>query len=271
MLIFPNAKINLGLRVIRKRHDGFHDIESLFYPLALRDVLEILPVQGDEEAFFRTSGQEVPGDATNLCIRAISRLRLKHKFPLVGMYLHKVIPLGGGLGGGSADGAFTLKAINDLFKLNLSQEALLDHAGRLGSDCPFFIEGIPSLVTGRGETLTAVEPVLKGFYLMLVVPDQKVDTSYAYKMVKPHNEGENVLEIIRLPPQKWQGRLQNYFEAPLFSEYPELRAIKDGLYGSGALYASMTGSGSGVYGIYESMPEIPVEFTRYFVHREKLA
>lgn len=271
MLFFPNAKINLGLRVIRKRHDGFHDIESLFYPIALCDVLEILPLIENEEAFLRTSGLEVPADESNLCYKAVKRLRLQHKFPQVGIYLHKTIPLGGGLAGGSADGAFTLKAINDLFNLNLSQEALLDHAGNLGSDCPFFIKCIPSLVTGRGEILTAVEPVLKGFYLMLVVPGQKVDTSYAYKMVKPHNEGESVREIVQQPPQNWQGRLQNYFEGPLFSEYPELRAIKDRLYGSGALYASMTGSGSGVYGIFENMPEIPAEFTPYFVYREKLS
>ena len=271
MLIFPNAKINLGLRVIRKREDGFHDIESLFYPVALRDVLEILPVRENEKAFFRTSGLKAPVDETNLCLQAVRRLRLQHKFPQVGMYLHKIIPLGGGLGGGSADGAFTLKAINDLFNLNLSQTALMDHAGSLGSDCPFFIMGTPGLVTGRGETLVPVKPVLKGFYLMLVVPDQKVDTSRAYGMVNPHNRGEKVTEIIQSPPQNWQGRLKNFFEPSLFSEYPELRTIKDRLYGSGALYASMTGSGSGVYGIFEMVPEVPPEFSRYFVHREKLS
>ncbi len=269
MLKFPYAKINLGLRVIRKRHDGYHDIESLFYPLALHDVLEILPLAGNEKGFFRTSGLEVPGDDTNLSMKASSRLRLLHRFPEAGIYLHKTIPIGGGLGGGSSDGAFTLLALNELFSLNLSRESLMDHAGSLGSDCPFFISGTPSFVTGRGEKLETFSNILKGYYLLLVVPGRKVDTSYAYRMVKPDNRGAKVREIIQSPPGQWQGRIINDFEAPLFSEYPEMRAIKDRLYGSGAIYASMTGSGSGVYGIYENWPEIPLDFSRYFIHRER--
>lgn len=270
MLVFPNAKINLGLRVIRVRHDGYHDIESLFYPLALRDVLEILPVTGNEAPFLSLSGLDVPGNEQNLCNKAVNRLRLKHTFPKVRIYLHKTIPMGAGLGGGSADGAFTLRCINDLFRLNLSQQAMLEHAGNLGSDCPFFITNTPSLVTGRGEILKPVSPCLKGYYIMLIVPDLKVDTSSAYKMVHPYNEGEKVSDIIQLHPENWQGRLLNHFEGPLFSEYPELRAIKDRLYDAGALYASMTGSGSGMFGIYSSYPEIPHEFHRYFAYREKL-
>jgi 4-diphosphocytidyl-2-C-methyl-D-erythritol kinase len=271
MLVFPNAKINLGLRVIRTRHDGYHDIESLFYPLALRDVLEILPVAGNEATFLKISGSDIPGNEQNLCNNAVNQLRLRHAFPEVGMYLQKSIPVGAGLGGGSADGAFTLKCINDLFRLNLSQQALLEHAGNLGSDCPFFIINTPSLVTGRGEILKPVSPCLRGYYIMLVVPNLKVDTSNAYKMVHVSSKGEKVSDIIKLRPENWQGRLLNYFEGPLFSEYPELRAIKDRLYDTGALYASMTGSGSGMFGIYSSFPAIPNEFHRYFVHREKLA
>ena len=271
MLVFPNAKINIGLKVIRKRHDGFHDIESLLYPLSLRDVLEILPVTGDETSFLSVSGLDVPVDEMNLCLKAASLLRLKYAFPEVRIHLHKIIPVGGGLGGGSADGAFTLKNINDQFRLNLSQQALLEYAGNLGSDCPFFIPNEPSLVCGRGEILSPVSPCLKGYYLLLVVPDLKVDTSNAYKMVHPRDEGENLSEITRLPPENWQGRILNCFEGPMFSEYPELRAIKNRLYDSGALYASMTGSGSGIYGIYDSLPDPPREFHRYIVHREKLA
>jgi 4-diphosphocytidyl-2-C-methyl-D-erythritol kinase len=271
MLVFPNAKINLGLRVIRIRHDGYHDIESLFYPLALRDVLEILPVAGNESPFLKISGSDVPGNEQNLCNKAVNRLRLRHTFPKVGMYLHKRIPMGAGLGGGSADGAFTLRCVNDLFMLSLSQQELLEHAGNLGSDCPFFIVNTPSMVTGRGEILKPVSPCLRGYYIMLIVPHLEVDTSLAYKMVHVSPKGEKVSDIIQLQPENWQGRLLNYFEGPLFSEYPELRAIKDRLYGAGALYASMTGSGSGIFGIYRSFPEIPHEFHRYFVYREKLA
>jgi 4-diphosphocytidyl-2-C-methyl-D-erythritol kinase len=197
-------------------------------------------------------------------------LKLQHPLPELGIYLHKTIPVGGGLGGGSADGVFTLLALNELLGLKLSRESLLDHAGSLGSDCPFFVFSRPSLVEGRGEKLEAVPSVLQGYFLMLAVPGKRVDTRYAYSMVKPHDKGEEVREIIQSPPGQWQGRLTNDFEVPLFSEYPELRAIKDRLYGSGAVYASMTGSGSGVYGIFESMPDIPADFSRYFVHREEL-
>ena len=271
MLVFPNAKINLGLRIIRKRPDGFHDIESLIYPLGLRDVLEILPGSGEETPSFSISGLDVPADEQNLCLKAVNQLRLKHVFPGVRIHLHKIIPLGGGLGGGSADGAFTLKSINELFRLNLSQQDLLEYAGSLGSDCPFFIPNTPSLVTGRGEILSPASPCLTGYYLLLVVPDFKVDTSYAYKIAHPHNEGENVSEIIQLTPENWKGRQLNHFEGPLFSEYPELGTIKDRLYDSGALYASMTGSGSGIYGIFDRFPEFPPEYNRYFLYREKLA
>lgn len=270
MVVFPNAKINLGLRVIRKRYDGFHDIESLFYPIGLSDVLEILPVGNGQEAFFMASGLEVPVNEGNLCIKALSLLQSKYTVQALGIYLHKVIPPGGGLGGGSSDGAYTLKSIDRLLDLELSREKLLEYAGELGSDCPFFIENTPSLVTGRGEKLQPLPACLGGYYLILVIPDIRISTTQAYSMVNPFNDGEPVGDIVRLPPEKWQGRLVNDFEAPLFSEYPELRAIRDRLYGSGAIYASMTGSGSGIYGIYNEQPAMPPELERYFVYTEIL-
>jgi 4-diphosphocytidyl-2-C-methyl-D-erythritol kinase len=270
VIVFPNAKINLGLRVIRKRHDGFHDIESLFYPLSLRDVLEVLPVGEEKESFFRTSGLDVTADDTNLCMKALGELKSRYQFADVGICLHKTIPLGGGLGGGSSDAAFTLKVIDKLFKLKLSKKELLSLAGELGSDCPFFIDGRPMLVTGRGEIMDPAQAVLKGYYLLLVVPDIKINTSEAYEMITPNTEGERVQSIVQLSPENWRDRLLNHFEPPLFRKHPELSAIKERLYDSGAIYASMTGSGSAIYGIYNGAPEITSELKRYFVYREKL-
>ncbi len=273
MLVFPNAKINLGLQVIRRRHDGFHDIESLLYPLVLRDVLEILPASApvDDMPVLRVTGSDdVPDTESNLCLRAVRLLRTKHAVPEVRIHLHKVIPAGSGLGGGSADAAFTLKAVNDLCKLGLPRETLMEYAGRMGSDCPFFISNTPSLVTGRGEVLHPLSPGLTGRYLLLVVPDVRIDTSLAYKMVRSRSGAERVSDIVKLPPEKWQGRLLNDFEAPVFSEYPELRAIRDRLCNSGAVYASMSGSGSALYGIYNAEPDVPEEFHAYFVHTQKL-
>ena len=272
MLVFPNAKINLGLRVIRRRHDGFHDIESVIHPIALRDVLEILPAADlqEESPELKVTGSEAPEDEQNLCLKAIRMLRLKHNVPDVRIRLHKVIPVGGGLGGGSSDAAFTINVINEIYHLDLAPGILMDYAARIGSDCPFFISNVSGLVSGRGEVIRPLSPGLKGYYLLLVVPELRIDTRHAYKMVKSRSDGEAVGNIIQLPPEKWQGRLLNYFEGPIFSEYPDLRAIKYRLYETGALYASMSGSGSSLYGIFDRKPEIPAEFERHFVHVEQL-
>jgi 4-diphosphocytidyl-2-C-methyl-D-erythritol kinase len=250
MVFFPNCKINLGLKILRKREDGFHDLETAFYPLAVRDVLEIIR---SEQLEFTATGLPIPGDAEgNLCLKAYQLL--KKDFPQlspVHIYLHKHIPIGAGLGGGSSDGATTLRLLNASFHLQLPDEKLLDYAAQLGSDCPFFILNKPCLAGGRGEKLTPIGLDLQGYSFAIVHPGVHISTAWAFSQCRPDAGGKPIETIIRQPADTWAAELINDFEKPILQSYPELKALKEQLYSQGALYASMTGSGSSFFGIFE--------------------
>ena len=257
MVLFPNCKINLGLRVTGKRPDGYHDLETVFYPIPLREAAEITtyPPKKDHEAFELTiTGTDIPGDiSSNLCTKAWQLI--KNDFPgipAVRMHLHKAIPVGGGLGGGSSDGAFTLILLNEELKLNLTTEQLLAYALSLGSDCPFFILNRPCYATGRGEIMEDAVVNLSDHYFVIVHPGIHISTAEAFSGVVPSKKQPSLKEIVAQPVDSWKGNLVNQFEEAAFSRHPELKKIKDQLYKSGAIYASMTGTGSSIYGIFHN-------------------
>lgn len=253
MILFPNCKINLGLSILRKREDGFHDLETIFYPLPVRDVLEIVPAA---ELLFTSSGITIPGDQTsNLCLKAFELLKKDYPaLPPVHIWLHKNIPIGAGLGGGSSDGAFMLKILNERFRLQLAPDRLQEYASHLGSDCPFFLLNTPCLGGGRGEKLRPLSPGLLAptkYSFLLINPGIHVSTAWAFSQCSPHDNGRSLETIVQKPVREWKELLVNDFEEPLFRQYPRLEAIKTTLYQQGALYASLTGSGSSLYGIFE--------------------
>lgn len=260
MVVFPNAKINLGLDILSRRDDGYHNISSVFYPLPFEEILEILPA---DEFQFRTSGLSIPGDPeNNLIIKAYELLQKEYNLPSVHIHLHKIIPMGAGLGGGSADAAFAIKALNNIFELALTDETMETLAGKLGSDCPFFIKNKAVLAEGTGTEFSSIAlNSLKGKYLVLACPEVHVSTAEAYSKVKPGKPEKSVSEIVEgLPLSKWRDYLKNDFEASVFPIYPQIEAVKDKLYASGAIYASMSGSGSSVYGIFDAEPaDLPMK------------
>jgi 4-diphosphocytidyl-2-C-methyl-D-erythritol kinase len=273
MIVFPNSKINLGLRILRKRSDNYHDLETIFYPLPLRDILEILPLKkpNRENILFSKSGFFIEGEnSNNLCIKAY-RL-LKKDFPgvtPVQIHLHKSVPAGAGLGGGSADAAFTLKLLDRMFALGLSETDLITYASQLGSDVAFFIINKPSYATGRGEHLEPIELDLSSYKFVIVNPGIHINTGQAFLYVHPSEPERNIKDIIREPVERWKDSLYNDFEKTAFKQYPGIVDIKDRLYVAGALYASMTGSGSTVYGIFPREKEIPsMRFPESYFVRE---
>jgi 4-diphosphocytidyl-2-C-methyl-D-erythritol kinase len=254
MIIFPNAKINLGLNIITKRPDGFHDLRTIFYPVPLCDILEIIPSPGGTFQF-TASGIPVPGKAEdNLCLLAYYLLKKKYKIPAVHIHLHKVIPLGAGLGGGSSDAAFTLLQLNHFFNLKLKQQEIEMYASQLGSDCTFFTRNIPVLAQGRGDLLENIPFSIPGSNIVIVKPTFSVNTAFAYSLVQPGNRSDDLLKILKKPVTFWKDRLINDFEAPIFNQHPELKDIKEKLYSLGALYSAMSGSGSAIYGIFDKLP-----------------
>lgn len=253
MITFPNAKINLGLDIIEKRKDGYHNLNSCFYPVGLADVLEIL-----ENSKFRFEQTGIPVEGKpeeNLVVRAYRLLSKDFDIPPVSIHLHKLIPTGAGLGGGSSDAAHALRLMNTLFELFLDESILADYALQLGSDCPFFIYNRPMFASGRGEILDDASPVLKGRYLYLVKPREAVSTREAYQGIIPFFPEIPIQEILQEPLTKWKTSLKNDFEAAVFRKLPVLEKIRDALYESGAVYAAMTGSGSALYGVFEEQPE----------------
>ena len=267
MLFFPNCKINLGLRILRRRPDGYHDLETIFYPLPLKDALESIrlapenaPAAPDPAApghepgtpRFTSYGLPIPGDpAHNLCLKAWRLLKQDFPdLPPVHFHLLKNIPIGAGLGGGSANGAWTLKALDSQFHLDLSQEQLLHYAAQLGSDCPFFILNTPSLGGGRGEQLTPVPLDLDNYTFCLVDPGIHISTAMAFSLCRPAENPTPLTSIIAQPITQWRDQLINDFEEPVFQLHPELEKVKPTLYAHGALYASLTGSGSSFFGIF---------------------
>lgn len=265
MIIFPNCKINLGLRVLRKRADGFHDLETVFHPIPFNDIIEVTRSE-QSPVTFTSSGIELDvAPEQNLCMKACALLRQSFDLPTLHLHLHKNIPSGAGLGGGSADAAFTLKLLNNKFNLGLSTEQLLDLALQLGSDCPFFIINKPCLATGRGELFEPLDlSQLKDYKLALITPGIHISTAWAFGRLKIGNDGPSLKEVISQPVGSWKHDLVNDFEEVIFEEYPAIRAIKDKLYEHGAIYASMSGSGSAVYGLFEKEVDVNVEGVRVF-------
>ena len=258
MIVFPHCKINLGLHVISKREDGYHNIETCFYPVPWTDILEIIPAK---EFSFTSSGLVIPGkDEDNLCIKAYHHLQTHFDLAPVKIHLHKVLPTGAGLGGGSSDAAFTLRLLNSVFDLKLNPIQLRKFAAQLGSDCSFFVEDKPMLGSGRGEQLVDLPLSLKGLYMVLVKPDIHVSTADAYAGVKPHTPHQTLTDILTLPVAEWKDHLVNDFERSVFAKYPAIEAIKKEFYDHGALYASMSGSGSSVFGIFLSQTERSHQF-----------
>ncbi|TDH28926.1 4-(cytidine 5'-diphospho)-2-C-methyl-D-erythritol kinase [Segetibacter sp. 3557_3] len=255
MVSFPNCKINLGLHVVAKRADGYHDLESVFYPVALNDILEVIPAS---EMHFVTSGLPISGSVdSNLCIKAWQLLKRDYpSLPYVSVYLHKVIPMGAGLGGGSSDGAFMLQLLSNNFGLALSTDQLLSYALELGSDCPFFILNTPAMATGRGEHLSPCQIDLSQFTILIVFPGIHVSTASAFSSIRPARSHKSIIDILEQPIATWRDELKNDFEPYVFSRHPEIALIKTTLYDQGALYASMSGSGSAVYGIFEKTPTL---------------
>lgn len=253
MVAFPNVKINLGLNILSKRADGYHNIASVFYPVPFQDALEILPA---ETFKFTSSGLNIPGnEQSNLVIKAYKLLKEEYNLPPVHIHLHKNIPMGAGLGGGSADAAFTIKSLNNIFNLALTEVDMEAYAGKLGSDCPFFIKNTPVMVRGTGTTFSPISLSLKGKYLVLICPELHVSTQEAYSQVTPQEPEKDVHEIIEnVPFSDWKHILKNDFEDSVFKIYPQIRQTKELLYASGAVYASMSGSGSSVYGLFEAEP-----------------
>ncbi|WP_160711027.1 4-(cytidine 5'-diphospho)-2-C-methyl-D-erythritol kinase [Chitinophaga solisilvae] len=249
MIVFPNCKINLGLHITRRRDDGFHDLETVFYPLPVTDALEVISAPA---LTFNSSGIAVPGDAAdNLCIRAFRLLQQDYpQLQPVAIHLHKHIPIGAGLGGGSSDAAFMLKALSSKFQLHLSEAALMDYAAQLGSDCPFFIPNRPCYATGRGEILTPLSLDLSSCSFLLVHPGIHVNTGWAFRQITPQTPAYALQEKIMEPVDTWKDVISNDFEQPVFREYPVLAAIKAAMYENGAIYAAMSGSGSAVVGIF---------------------
>lgn len=249
MVSFPNAKINLGLNIVSKRPDGYHNISSVFYPVGWCDVLEITP---SEQLKFTSSGIDIPGASSdNLCVQAYHLLNDEHNIPPVHIHLHKVIPIGAGLGGGSADCAFTLTTLNNLFSLGLDNRNLEQKAGMLGSDCPFFIQNRPVLVSGTGNEFAPVSIDLSGKTILLVYPNLHIPTSEAYAGIIPAQADLPIDNIITRSISDWRGLLQNDFEKTVGALHPQIIQIKEEFYARGAGYAAMTGSGSTIYGIFD--------------------
>jgi 4-diphosphocytidyl-2-C-methyl-D-erythritol kinase len=255
MIAFPPCKINLGLQVIRKRPDGFHDLESCCYHVPWTDILEIIP---SADFSFTSSGLAIPGSTdSNLCVRAWQLLSKDFKIPPVSIHLHKTIPTGAGLGGGSSDGAHTLRLLNTIFDLNLDGKILRDYASQLGSDCAFFIYDNPMLGTERGNVLSDISVSLKNKFLAVIKPQVHVSTAEAYAGIIPRIPEVTVRNIIEgFVIEEWKQVLKNDFEETVFKKYPEISLLKENLYAAGALYASMSGSGSAVFGIFDHPADI---------------
>jgi len=268
LVTFPACKINIGLRITEKRSDGFHNLQSCFYPVGWSDILEIIPA---EQFRFTDSGLAIPGSLSqNLCVKAYNLLKADFDLPPVQMHLHKIVPIGAGLGGGSADAAITLTLLNDLFNVQLSTAQLEDYARLLGSDCAFFIQNRPLYCTEKGDVFSEIAVNLSGYHVLLVYPNLAISTAEAYAGIKPRKTDVPLSDQLLESIDEWHKTIHNDFEDSLFPKYPLLRQIKEQLYEIGAVYASMSGSGSTIYGIFNAPIGIPNQFSAYRVWEGRL-
>ncbi|MDR0973925.1 MAG: 4-(cytidine 5'-diphospho)-2-C-methyl-D-erythritol kinase [Prevotellaceae bacterium] len=257
MIVFPNAKLNLGLNILRKRADGYHDLSTVFYPILLSDALEAVDMTSTQVSF-HTHGLPVAGEPENNLVMKAYRL-LSRDFSLAPLHirLYKHIPMGSGLGGGSSDATFMLKLLNERNRLGLSENELENYATQLGADCAFFIRNRPMYAEGIGNIFSPVEVNLAGYGLLVVCPNVFVSTREAFAQVHPALPATDIREIIRRPVNEWRDALTNDFEQSVFPQYPALAALKQELYNQGAAYASMSGSGSSIYALFAPNAEIP--------------
>ena len=254
MLIFPNAKINIGLNITGRRDDGYHNLETVFYPVNIKDALEIVVA---DELSFESSGLEIPGRAEdNLCIKGYHLLKKDFDLPPVKIHLHKHIPIGAGLGGGSADAAFFIRLVNQNFNLGITDEQMIGYARQLGADCAFFIQNKPVFAFEKGDEFEPIRLDLSKYKIVLVMPPVHVSTAEAYRGVTPAPVKESLMDLIYEPVSEWRKFIKNDFETSVFKNHPEIRGLKAALYEAGSIYASMSGSGASVFGIFENTPDL---------------
>jgi len=248
MILYPNAKINIGLNILKRRNDGYHDISSVFYPIYnLYDILEVIP----SSKFSFTCSGIFTSKTNNICLKAYEILNQDFDVGNVSIHLDKKIPIGAGLGGGSSDATFLLKALNILFNLKMSKNQLNEYAKKIGADCPFFIDNTPKYVTGVGDIMKSLDLNLFDYDIKFTFPEISVSTAEAYKNVIPKDSEHKLMQYIREPINKWKGNIKNDFEESVFKNYPSLKELKKEIYSKGAIYASMTGSGSVLYGVFK--------------------
>lgn len=267
MVVFPNAKINLGLYITRKRNDGFHDLETIFSPVGLCDVLEFIE---SKEFKFTNSGLQIDGNSVdNLCVKAYSLIKSEYKIPNIQIHLHKVIPFGAGLGGGSSDAAFMIKGLNTLFDLKMSIEKQKEISLKLGSDCPVFIENKAVFASGRGEIFKEID-FSYNYNIVIIKPNVYVSTKEAYSLIKPKQRETSLLKLFNKHDNNWLSGLENDFEKPIFEKYPIIAQIKEKMHQNGAFYSSMSGSGSAVFGLFETEPDLNIFGKQDFIWKGKL-
>jgi 4-diphosphocytidyl-2-C-methyl-D-erythritol kinase len=266
MVAFPNCKINLGLHITQKRADGYHNIETVFYPIAFNDILEIIPTNSPNNVEYNSSGISISGNsADNLCVKAYHLLKKDFpKIPSIQMHLHKNIPMGAGLGGGSADGSFALKMMNQQFQLNLSDAQLIQYALLLGSDCPFFILNTACIGKGRGELLTPIELDFSSHKIQIINPGIHINTGWAFSQINPTQPILSIEQIIQQPIEAWKGKLTNDFEPPVCKQYPEIALLINQLYKANAVYAALSGSGSTVFALFKKSDPIQISVPDHY-------
>ena len=270
MLTYSNAKINIGLNIVEKRPDGFHNIETVFFPIGMRDAIEIADSKEDTDYTFSASGIPIDIDACeNIVVKAYNLIREKYNFPAQDIHLHKSIPFGAGLGGGSANAAYMIKLLNQKFDLKMTDSEMEELVSQLGSDCAFFIKNKPAFAIEKGEKLTTIELDLKGYYILLIKPDIHISTPEAYANIKPNKPEKSLQQLIQEPIENWKTTIKNDFEGSIFPKHPLLAEIKEELYEEGAIYAAMSGSGSSMFGIFKDEPQILPQWGKHFCWQEQ--
>ncbi len=265
MLVFPNTKINIGLNITEKRNDGFHNLETIFFPIQLTDILEF--VETKNNISFTNTGIKIDvSENNNLVMKAYKLLQDDYKLPNLKIHLHKNIPLGAGLGGGSADATYMLTGLNNYFNLGITEDKLISYAQKLGSDCPFFIKNKPTFAEGTGNIFSNIDLDLSSYYILLIKPNIHVSTKNAFLNIVPKKPHESLKELVKFPIYEWKKLIVNDFENSVFEIFPEIKKIKDTLYNMGAIYAQMSGSGASVFGIFKEKPTIPNILKEYFIY-----
>ncbi len=270
MLIYSNAKINIGLNIVEKRNDGFHNIETVFFPIGMRDAIEIANSKSEAPYTLSASGIPINIDAKdNIVVKAYELIRAKYDFPTQDIHLHKSIPFGAGLGGGSANAAFIIKLLNQKFNLGMSSEEMENEVKKLGSDCAFFIKNEPAFAIEKGDKMNSIDLDLSGYHILLIKPDVHISTPEAYANIKPHKPEKSLKELIKQPIETWRATVKNDFEDSIFPIHPQLAKIKNELYEQGAIYAAMSGSGSSMFGLFKDEPNISPQWRKHFCWKEQ--